>query len=203
MGMVELPLVSDSSLTTLNIHSSFLLHANFYKWSLHLLNTSPLTSLSLANIDLSASDWTLILPALTIPTLASLTMGPRGVSIVMPDLDMFLTRHPSIQMLDLSFHHPFGAHSLHSTTCVLPRLATLRATPAYLLYFLGGANAQGWYPDLQLVAVTWNDESAFGEAQFARVVGCIETRRVVPCVELIGKLANRCQVPAHLISPTT
>jgi hypothetical protein len=199
-GIVALPLVSDSALTALNIHSPFLLHANFYKWSLHLLNSSPLTSLCLNNIDLSPLDWSLILPALTIPTLASLTIGPRSVSIVVPDLDLFLTRHPSIHTLDLSFHTHFGAHSLHSTTCALPRLATLRATPAYLLYFLGGADAQGWYPDLRLVAVTWNDES--GEAQFARIVGCIETRRVVPRMKLIGNLANRCQVPAHLISPT-
>jgi hypothetical protein len=159
-----------------------------------LLNSSPLTSLCLNNIDLSPLDWSLILPALTIPTLASLTIGPRSVSIVVPHL--FLTRHPSIHTLDLSFHTHFGAHSLHSTTCALPRLATLRATPAYLLYFLGGADAQGWYPDLRPAAVTWNDES--GEVQFARIVGCIETRRVVPRMELIGKLANRCQVSPTL-----
>ncbi|KAF8214682.1 hypothetical protein K438DRAFT_1801953 [Mycena galopus ATCC 62051] len=203
LGAKGIPFVSNSALRTLSIHSSFLLHANLYRWTLHLLNTSPLTSLSLDDIDLVPFDWALTLPALTIPMLASLTIGYRRIAIAVPDLHLFLARHPSIHTLDLSFYIGVGDFSPSATTCVLPRLKIIRARPEYLLYFFSAGaepdvDPQGWYPNLWHVVVTSDDLSSRGVIQFSQVVACIETRPVVLQMELVGQLANHCQVPPNL-----
>jgi hypothetical protein len=203
LGVEGIPFVSNSALTTLNIHSSFLLHANLYRWTLHLLNTSPLTSLSLDNIDLVPFDWALTLPALTIPTLASLTIGSRRIAIAVPDLHLFLARHPSIHTLDLSFYIGVGDFFPSARTCVLPRLEIIRARPEYLLYFFSAGaepdvDPHGWYPNLWRVVVTSDDQPRYGVKQFRQVVACIETRPVVPLMELVGKLMKHCQVPPNL-----
>jgi hypothetical protein len=192
-------------LRTLSIHSSFLLHANLYRWTLHSLNTSPLTPLSLDNIDLASLDWTVMLPALTISTLPSITIGSRRIAIATPDLHLFLVRHPSNHTLDLSFYIGISDFSPSATTCVLSRLEIIRARPEYLLYFFSavaepdeGPGPQGWYPNLCRVVVTSHDQSRYGVIQFRRVLACIETEPVVPLMELVGKLANHCQVPPIL-----
>ncbi|KAJ7931094.1 hypothetical protein B0H13DRAFT_1960297, partial [Mycena leptocephala] len=205
LGVKGIPFVSNSTLTTLDIHSSFLFHANLYRWTLHLLNTSPLTSLSLDDIDLAAFDWALTLPALTIPTLASLTIGSRRIAIAVPDLHLFLARHPSIHTLDLSFYIGVASASEvpPATTCVLPRLEVIHARPEYLLYFFSAGaepdvDPQGWYPNLWRVVVTSDDLSSHEVIQFRRVVTCIETRPVVLQMELVGELSLHCQVPPNL-----
>ncbi|KAJ7812050.1 hypothetical protein B0H13DRAFT_2145285 [Mycena leptocephala] len=200
LGVKGIPFVSNSTLMTLDIHSSFLFHANPYRWTLHLLNTSPLASLSLDNIDLMTFDWALTLPALTIPTLASLTIGSRRIAIAVPDLHLFLARHPSIHTLDLSFYIGVGDFFPSATTCVLPRLEVIHAWPEYLLYFFSAgaepdADPQGWYPNLWRVVVTSDDLSSHEVTRFRRVVACIATRPVVLQMELVGELAHHCQVP--------
>ncbi|KAJ7860038.1 hypothetical protein B0H13DRAFT_2074363 [Mycena leptocephala] len=203
LGLEGIPFVANSALRTLSIHSSFVLHANLYRWTLHLLNTSPLTSLSLDDIDLTPHDWTLTLPALTIPTLASLTIGSSRIAIAVPDLHLFLARHPSIHTLDLSFYIGVGDFFPSARACVLPRLEVIRARPEYLLYFFSAgvepdADPQGWYANLWHVVVTSDDQSEYGVMQFKQVIACIETRSVVPLMELVGKLAKLCQVPPNL-----
>lgn len=194
---VKIPFVDKSALTTLHIHSSFLFHANFYRWTLHILNTSPITSLSLTNIDLSHYDWNLTLPALTLPVLTHLTIGQCAITV--PDLDLFLTRHPAIEVLNLGFHPAIGTLVPPIAAPILPRVVTLIATPEYLLYFLAGTGAAGWYPALRAVHVTSHDDSAYQVAQFARVVECVEGRgKNVPNLGVTGRLAYRCEVPAHL-----
>ncbi|KAJ6579659.1 hypothetical protein DFH09DRAFT_1310305 [Mycena vulgaris] len=189
-----LPFVTRSALTTFNIHSSFLFHTNFYRWTLHTLNTSPLTSLSLDCIDLLHYDWNLTLPALTLPALTTLAVGQCAIAV--PDLALFLARHPVLHTLDLSFHLALGALAPPAATCLLPHLACLRATPDYLLYFL--ARDAAWHPALTRVGITSDGESAYEVAQFARVVQCLEGRRVVPRVTVVGKLAKHCQLPAEM-----
>ncbi|KAF8211747.1 hypothetical protein K438DRAFT_1752418 [Mycena galopus ATCC 62051] len=195
---VTLPLPSKSALTTLNIHSPFLLHANFYRWTLHVLNTSPrLSSLSLNNIDLSHYDWALTLPRLALPALSHFAVGQCAITV--PDLDTFLLRHPGIEVLDLAFHGAIGAlvpslpalASKHdpatgsgtptpTPATFLPRLVTLTATPDYLLYFLADSipspsssdyhlHATPWYPRLRAIAASSNDESSYQVARFVSV----------------------------------
>jgi hypothetical protein len=135
--------------------------------------------------------------------LASLTIGSRRIAIAVPDLHLFLTRHPSIHTLDLSFYNAIGKLVPSATTCVLPRLEIIRARPEYLLYFFSagakpGVFPQGWYANLWRVVVTSDDLSSHGVTQFGRVVACIETRPVVLQMELVGELAHHCQVPPNL-----
>ncbi|KAJ6495158.1 hypothetical protein C8R45DRAFT_1133443 [Mycena sanguinolenta] len=157
-------------LTTLAIHAPFLLHATFFSWTLHVLNTAPLTSLSLANIDLSLYDWALILPKLELRELRALTLGAR-CAIAVPDLDCFLLRHAGVEALDLGAHTgavgalvpgiaaraAAASHLQHTTTETtetptpekfLPHLTSLTATPEYLLYLLAP-------PDFDFAAPAW------------------------------------------------
>ncbi|KAJ7259951.1 hypothetical protein B0H12DRAFT_1277879 [Mycena haematopus] len=140
---VTLPLPAKPRLTTFNIHASLLFHANFFRWTIHTLNTAPLTSLSLTNIDLSHYDWALILPRLSLPALSRLAIGQCAITV--PDLDAFLLRHAKIEVLDLAGHGVIGAlvpplseSAAEGTTpeTFLPRLTTLTASPEYLLYLL-------------------------------------------------------------------
>ncbi|KAJ7852412.1 hypothetical protein B0H13DRAFT_2398653 [Mycena leptocephala] len=158
------PVHSHPLLTTLNIHSSFLFHAAFYKWTVHTLNTAPITTLSLSHIDLLHFDWVITLPKLTLPGLTSLKVG-QECAIAVPDLTLFLARHPTITTLDLSWHVAIGALTPPlANRSTLPRLESLCALPDYLLYFLDGASMENdeeeAYPALRRVTVISNDSSS-------------------------------------------
>jgi hypothetical protein len=116
-------------------------------------------------------------------------------AITVPDLDLFLARHPTIRTLELPFHPAIGALSPPAAVCLLPHLTTLSTTPDYLLYFLAGPAAAGWYPTLRYVGVTSHEESAYQLGQFARLLECIEARTVVPRMVTVGRLASCCDVP--------
>ncbi|KAJ7199355.1 hypothetical protein GGX14DRAFT_467870 [Mycena pura] len=194
-----LPLVRRPAFTTLNVHSSYLLHATFYKWTLHLLNTAPLTALSLDNIDLLHYDWHLVLPALTLPALAVLKIGQCDIAVC--DLTLFLARHPFIRTLDLSFHVArgplFPPAAASESAPHLPRLECLRAMPDYVLYFLSPADTgtdadmpgdpDAGYPDLRTVSITHDHNSPYQVAQVERAVACIEARSFPPVVDVLSR----------------
>jgi hypothetical protein len=188
------PVPSHPLLTTLNIHSSFLFHAAFYKWTVHTLNTAPITTLSLSHIDLLHFDWVITLPKLTLPGLTSLKVG-QECAIAVPDLTLFLARHPTITTLDLSWHVAIGALTPPlANRSTLPRLESLCALPDYLLYFLDRASAENdeeeAYPALRRVTVISNDSSSpYERKQLRELLKCVEKRRAsVPVVELIRRL---------------
>jgi hypothetical protein len=187
------PVPSHPLLTTLNIHSSFLFHAAFYKWTVHTLNTAPITTLSLSHIDLLHFDWVITLPKLTLPGLTSLKVG-QECAIAVPDLTLFLARHPTITTLDLSWHVAIGALTPPlANRSTLPRLESLCALPDYLLYFLDGASVENdeeeAYPALRRVTVISNDSSSpYERKQLRELLKCVEKRRAsVPVVELIRR----------------
>ncbi|KAJ7352466.1 hypothetical protein DFH08DRAFT_859015 [Mycena albidolilacea] len=190
------PVPSYPLLTTLNIHSSFLFHAAFYKWTVYTLNTAPITTLSLSHIDLLHFDWLITLPKLALPGLTSLKIG-QECAIAVPDLTLFLTRHPTITTLDLSWHVAIGALTpplANRSTLPLPRLESLCALPDYVLYFLDGASVENdeeeAYPALQRVTVISNDSSSpYERKRLRELLKCVEKRRAsVPVVELIRRL---------------
>lgn len=191
---ITLPLVTGSALSTFNIHASFPFHITFYKWTLHALNASPLRTLSLDNIDLLHYDWTLALPALTLPTLETLAVLRCAIGV--PDLTRFLARHPSILSLDLSYHVAIGALVPYAPRGILPRLASIYGPPNYLLYFLAPEHAT--YADLRAVGIRSDAAAPYDVAQFAQLVARLQRRRVVPRVDLDGLLARHCQLPADL-----
>ncbi|KAJ7890204.1 hemolysin-III related-domain-containing protein [Mycena olivaceomarginata] len=71
--------------------------------TIHTLNTAPITTLSLACIDLWHYDWALTLPLVTLPALANLAVGA-----IRPDPRARPHRHPLIHTLDPSWHLPIG-----------------------------------------------------------------------------------------------
>ncbi|KAJ7747178.1 hypothetical protein DFH07DRAFT_776131 [Mycena maculata] len=189
---LALPPAARPRLTTLNIHSSLLLHATFYPWTLHTLNSAPLTTLSLDNIDLLHYDWALLLPALTLPALTSLAVLRTAIAV--PDLTAFLARHPALRALDLSFHAALGPLVPYAPPHLLPKLISIHGPPDCLLYFLAAGDAV--YPDLRVVGIRSHAVSGYDLAQFDQLVACLRLRRVVPRVDLEGRLAARCQLPA-------
>ncbi|CAK5266764.1 unnamed protein product, partial [Mycena citricolor] len=191
-----IPLPVLPALKSLNIHSSLLFHTTFYRWTMHTLNTSPLTSLSLDNIDLSLFDWHETLPRLSLAVLDHLHLGMH-CSIAVPDLKAFLHRHPSITSLDLSFHEAIGP--LHAPGPALPNLRRIRATPEYLVYFLSGPPAGDIHPLLREVTITSHGGSVYEEDRFAKVVAALEKRGSVPAVGLVGKLMGVLDLPETLV----
>ncbi|KAJ6601665.1 hypothetical protein B0H10DRAFT_673290 [Mycena sp. CBHHK59/15] len=191
---IALPTPLHPALRTFNIHASFLFHTTFYRWTLNVLNTAPLTELSLDDIDLTHYDWALILPTLTLPALEALAINRCAVAV--PDLALFLARHPTLLTLGLSFHLAIGALVPGPSTDALPRLVRLCATPDYLCHFLA---PRGACPDLREVVVASDGESTYEIARFRQVVECVRQRRaVVPRVTLVGKLGKFCEVPEDL-----
>ncbi|KAJ7804531.1 hypothetical protein B0H14DRAFT_3486111 [Mycena olivaceomarginata] len=150
-----LPLCANLTVTTLHIHTSLLFHATFFKLTLHTLNTAPITTLSLACIDLWHYDWALALPLLTLPR----RRGPGGRAIApipVHDLTAFLARHPLIHTLDPSWHLPIG----------------------------GWKAAKGAYPELRRVGVRTvrsSDHTAYMAGQRALLTKFMEER--MPSVE--------------------
>ncbi|KAJ7214292.1 hypothetical protein C8J57DRAFT_1397300 [Mycena rebaudengoi] len=194
------PLPACPALTTLHIHSTWLFRAHFYRWTLQLLSTAPLTTLSLDNIDLSQYDWHLIFPALRIPLLETFAIG-NEVDIAVSDLIAFLARHPGIRTLNLSFHVARGSlfepYSVQTPGPLLPRLECLRATPGYLLYFLL-VNGADVHPNLHAISITSNNQSAYQIAQLEHVLACLEAHPRVVDIEVQGRLAAVVQLPESL-----
>lgn len=198
-ALVTLPLVSNPVFQSLYISAPLLFHATFLPWTIHTLNTAPLTTLSLDSLDLAHYDWALILPLLTIPALRTLVIG-QYCAIPVPYLTAFLARHPRIHTLDLSWHVAIGALRPPVAEPILPRLGHLLGSPDYLVYFLGGTHAEGekTHPDLRRISVMSHDHSAYQQAQFGQLVEIVERMPVGPQVEVVGRFANFCRVPVHL-----
>nr|GAT57131.1 predicted protein [Mycena chlorophos] len=186
-------------LTTLNLHSSYMLRAHYLPYTTELINTAPLHTLSLGGgltyenhttreLGLAHYDWALILPAFTLSHLHTLRIG-SGVDVAVPDLMAFLARHETtIRTLDLGWHCPRG--SLESAPVPLfHRLECLRATPEYALHFLAGENHADHLTHLVL---TSDDVSTYGCATFARLIAFVETQYAAvaekPMVDVLGKM---------------
>ncbi|KAJ7064288.1 hypothetical protein C8F01DRAFT_1130877 [Mycena amicta] len=204
--LLTLPSPSVLRLTTLNLHSSYLLRAHFLPYTTDLINTAPLHTLSIGGgvsfetareLELAHYDWALILPALSLSQLTTLRIG-SGVDVAVPDLMAFITRHETtIRTLDLRWHCPRGALDA-APAALLPALRSLRATPEYILHFLASASnsvqqeAERAHEHLQAVIITSDDVSVYGLATFARLVAFLETqyasRANPPVVDVFGKM---------------
>ncbi|KAJ7286417.1 hypothetical protein C8J57DRAFT_1708713 [Mycena rebaudengoi] len=190
-----LPVPTRPALRTFNIHTPFFFHSFFYRWTMHTLNSAPITTLSLLNIDLSHYDWNIILPALSMPLLSDLSIGDSAIAF--PDLSRFLARHPTIVVLNLSFNLVIGRLVPHASKDLLPRLQCLRATPDYLVHFLEPPDV---YPHLREVAIASDEQSSYAIQQFHRVVKLLACRPTVLCTQLAGQLASHCKLPEEAMN---
>lgn len=124
----EPPLHAD--LQMLCVHSNLLLSHPVYDWTMQTINRSSITSLSLRFPGWSSGDWAIVLSSIAVPSLKSFTAETIDIALV--DLLKFLSRHPSIQSLNL---HPYFNYSSpqklprRSKKLFLPQLASLSGNP--------------------------------------------------------------------------
>ena len=121
------------SLTSFNVYSAMLLDYPFTDWTINILNTAPITSLSLEEVDIPTETWAYILPLLILPALSELTI--RSSTMVFVDLCHFFARHPSITTLELKgCTMPFQRSPVSQD--ILPKLTALAASSQYLTCLL-------------------------------------------------------------------
>ena len=135
MFEVRLP-SSKPQIPELSIDGEAMFSASLYPWTLHVLNSAPLTSLSISRVSFALFNWTEILASVTIPSLLYLLLAK--VHIASPDLISFLHRHPTLETLHISEYTLIGTVDFPASSCppFLPRLSSLLATAEYLLPFL-------------------------------------------------------------------
>ena len=135
MFEVHLP-SSKPQIPELSIDGEAMFSASLYPWTLHVLNSAPLTSLSISRVSFALFNWTEILASVTIPSLLYLLLAK--VHIASPDLISFLHRHPTLETLHVSEYTLIGTVDFPAPSCApfLPRLSSLLATAEYLLPFL-------------------------------------------------------------------
>ncbi|GLB39609.1 hypothetical protein LshimejAT787_0701190 [Lyophyllum shimeji] len=146
---VVLPHPRCSLLEAFHIHASILLELPFFHWTLHVLHEAPIQTLSFSSIALTHYDWEYILSSITIPTLSHLSFGASEIAF--PDMEDFISRHPSITTLDLSEGLAIGHLKPFSSQELLPNLTRLVANPEYLAHFLEPPSA---HPSLRSIGMT-------------------------------------------------
>ena len=127
---------SPPQLTAFGISGGVLFSAIMYPWTHHILNTAPLTRLSITRVRLSTFEWSQILASIHIPSLTHLALG--SISVSFRDLLAFLARHPRLQTLDLSNNTLLGPTSFPaslSKSSFLPNLSLMIATSSYIQIF--------------------------------------------------------------------
>ncbi|TFK68168.1 hypothetical protein BDN72DRAFT_60683 [Pluteus cervinus] len=173
---VNLPLAEKPGVTHIEIHTPILFHAPLYQCTIHILNHSPLLSLSVDGLGLTHYDWTHILPSIRIPTLQSLALGDSQIAF--PDLVAFLKRHKdTLRKLDLSKGVAIGGLKSTNTKGLLANVEELTANPEYLGHFLGSGPED--LPRLKAVTVTSEygaKERMYDYSQFDGVFKCLARR---------------------------
>jgi hypothetical protein len=135
-------------LKSFEIHSPLPFHGVCFPQTLRVLNGGYLTKLSLWNTRLRTSDWSHILPLLSMPLLSEFNVGDSVIAFC--DLSPFLLRHSGITHLDLSFSSPIGP--IMPPAGFLPRLEVISGNPDYLLGLL--SSQRHLFPNLRSVALT-------------------------------------------------
>ncbi|EDR04220.1 uncharacterized protein LACBIDRAFT_330846 [Laccaria bicolor S238N-H82] len=115
--------------------------------TLQALNGGYLIKLSLLNTRLYMSDWSHILPLLSMPLLSEFNVGDSDIAF--RDLSPFLLRHSSITHLDLSCSSPIGP--IVPQKGFLPCLEVITGNPDYLSGLLSGR--RHLFPHLRSVVV--------------------------------------------------
>ena len=121
------------TLRRFRIQSPMLLLPPHCDWTFRILNASSITQLYLLHVPLSTMTWSRVLPCITISTLTHLSIG--HCNIAFNDLARFLSRHPKIYKLALSGYYT-PPYLPHLPKAILPRLASLHASPENLTHFL-------------------------------------------------------------------
>jgi hypothetical protein len=126
------------SLQTFHFKSSLLLWQPLLDWTLQTFEKSSrsLVKLSCSHLCLKTSDWAYLLPHISLPSLAVLTLAAKRLDF--SDLVLFLKRHPRIELLCLCGGEPYIGHEQPEPlpTGLLPGLKKLRGPVDYILRLL-------------------------------------------------------------------
>ena len=165
------------SLNKFEVHSTMLVLPPFLDWTVKILNTSPITTLSLGSTRLPFNAWANLLSAVTLPSLEefsitnywyNMTSTATVENLAVPTLLEFLSRHPSITR--------FQCHGLSdpSTTkerekVILPLLESIDGNPEYIIYFLRRPLS---FPKLHHVAI-FQEADSFDCAVLDRAISVV------------------------------
>ena len=138
-------------LKSFEIHSPLPFHEPCFPHTLRVLNGGYLTKLSLGYTRLRVSDWSNILPLLSMPLLSEFNLQDSNINF--SDLSAFLLRHSSITHLDLSCNIPTSGPNLPPAG-FLPRLEVISGNPDYLSGLL--SRQRHLFPHLRSVTLTPN-----------------------------------------------
>ncbi|KAJ7078066.1 hypothetical protein C8R44DRAFT_896049 [Mycena epipterygia] len=121
------------TLSTFRIHSEILLSPHCRAWTLDVLNSFPLTSISIDTPSISTDVWDALFSETEIPTLSELSL--LNCRIKPSQMNLFLSRHPSVTSLHL---HKVLVPSMGERLPpgYLPQLSVLSAAPAQAAYLL-------------------------------------------------------------------
>ncbi|KAG6889112.1 hypothetical protein C0995_003681 [Termitomyces sp. Mi166 len=193
-----------NKLVSFSVHSNMLLSAPFYEWTLQTLHANPITSLSFRVYGLSQDTWSLILNAITLPSLTS--FSTETLNIAFPTLVSFLRRHPTITTLNL---HP---HFLHPGTVTLskpqsskrnslvPSLVALGGSPKNVTALLSHLHADTALRVRELTFVLSMHQRVFHPSDFAalsaQIIDAVKGKGVWPT-----SLTLRFSVPYETLHP--
>jgi hypothetical protein len=124
------------------IASSMLLHPQLRRWFQSTLqaNAGAMTRLALNGVVISSSTWHQLLPTLSLPELYNFELNSgdqlvNGMGVALNDIETFLRRNPSIEMLTL-----FGIIIPDTTPQlrkpILPKLCIIDAHPKFIAWIL-------------------------------------------------------------------
>ncbi|KAJ6612662.1 hypothetical protein B0H10DRAFT_2051397 [Mycena sp. CBHHK59/15] len=130
--------LGNRSLSTFNLHSELLLETPCRSWTLDVLNSFPLTHISIEAPSVPADTWDTLLSTTEIPTLLHLSVGHCRIKPA--QLHLFLSRHPSITTLYLSQKVFVPSPQERLPPNCLPRLTTLSASAPQVAHLLQSAD---------------------------------------------------------------
>jgi hypothetical protein len=156
-----------------SIHSDLFFIDPFYEWFMQIMATSPIHTLSLRISGIPRETWSATLSSIAIPSLSNFLV--ETIDITFMDLLKFLSRHPSIQRLDLhpNFTYP-GSRKLGRRTKrpQLPQLRCLSGSPGNVRDLLDVLRSP--LPQLHSVELFLPiQQSVFRAVDFARLGGKI------------------------------
>ncbi|KIJ94763.1 hypothetical protein K443DRAFT_683503 [Laccaria amethystina LaAM-08-1] len=157
-------------LKSFEIHSPLAFHTELFPQTLRALNGGYLTKLSLRA---SMSDWSRILPLLSIPLLSEFNVS-ADCNLPFRDLSPFLLRHSSITHLDLYFIIP-GLGPTMPPAGFLPRLEVIRGNPVCLSRLL--SRQRDLFPNLHSVALTDPMHGAFQLGALGNILRSLADRK--------------------------
>jgi hypothetical protein len=141
--------VKHSELGSFHLHSPMAFHSDLCRWTIEILNSSAIASLSLSQQNcVDKHSWFLILPSIQIPTLTDLSI--EFCAIDTSDLVKFLRRHTRLDKLILGRNFKLQRRAPPFPKGALIQLTHLTAPSQWINYLLA---TPGSLPSLSSITI--------------------------------------------------